>query len=37
MMVHDGKKYNFKIEKQIHFLKKNIIRFVNVEPDPRLQ
>jgi hypothetical protein len=27
----------FKINKRIHFLKKKIIRFVDVEIDPRLQ
>jgi hypothetical protein len=29
--------YNFKIKIQIHFLKKIIIHFVNVEIDPRLR
>jgi hypothetical protein len=28
---------NFKIKKRIQFLKKKIIRFVNVETDPRLR
>jgi hypothetical protein len=29
--------YNFQIEKRIHFLKKEIIHFVNVETNPRLE
>jgi hypothetical protein len=28
--------YNFETEKRIQFLKKKIIRFVNVKTDPRL-
>jgi hypothetical protein len=36
IIVDDGKIYNFKIFKQIHFLKKKIFFFVNVEIDPRL-
>jgi hypothetical protein len=36
-VIDDRKIYNFQIEKQIHFLKKEIIRFVNVEIDPRLE
>jgi hypothetical protein len=36
IIVNDENIYNFKIEKPIHFLKRIIIRFVNVETDPRL-
>jgi len=32
--MNDGKIYNFKIRKKIHFLKNKIICFVNVEIDP---
>jgi hypothetical protein len=31
-----GRNYNFKIKKRIHFFKKIIIHFVNVETNPRL-
>jgi hypothetical protein len=35
IIIDDGKIYNFQNKKQIHFLKKIIISFVNVEIDPR--
>jgi hypothetical protein len=36
-VIDDRKIYNFQIEKRIRFLKKEIICFVNVEIDPRLE